>query len=176
LEFGIYQDDCDHLSPEEIEENYGLFGAQRRRMPGQTGAGHPDDEDDFDMSMVEEGTDEWIDIDGDIFLETDPNIRHEPVSVPDHRCPFSLDGLDAFSKGLRLYIERDYTPPGLGMCSEEWENGQYPSIQVIPSGRRGSKELPIQLPHELWLPRSQLWVRGLHVLNFIQNRQNLGLV
>ena len=171
LEFGIYQEDCDQMPPEEIEANYGVFGSQRPRMAGQTGAGHPDDEED----ILDEAdtTDEWADVDEEVLLETDPNIRHEPIAVPDHCCPFTLQELEVFHQTLGLYTTNNFIPFGYGMRQEEWEDGQYPSIQIIPSGRRGSRELQVGLPHEIWISRSETWVRGLYILNFIENRRGL---
>jgi len=46
LEHGIYADDCNGLSVDEINSLYGTEGPLRKRHDGQTGAGHPSDESD----------------------------------------------------------------------------------------------------------------------------------
>jgi hypothetical protein len=47
----------------------------------------------------------------------------------------------------------------------EWEDGVYPKIQHIPSGRRGSKQLGIGLPDNRWQPRSEMWISRIDMQN-----------
>ena len=64
LEFGIY-DDFDNVPVPELEQHYGVQGKPVYRSHGQTGAGHPADEDD--ISEVADGSAEhendWVDMD-----------------------------------------------------------------------------------------------------------------
>lgn len=46
LQEGVYpdRDDCEGVHPETINRYYGVDLEEERRVPGQTGAGHPSDE------------------------------------------------------------------------------------------------------------------------------------
>jgi hypothetical protein len=53
------------------------------------------------------------------------------------------------------------------MRREEWDGHWYPTYEIIRSGRRGTKELRIPLPVDDWLPRAELWVIALDLMNRI---------
>ena len=57
-------------------------------------------------------------------------------------------------------------PAGYGACDEEMEDG-FETIEVIPLGRGGRKELEVPLPEEVWRPRMELWAQGLYVMSRI---------
>jgi len=165
LEFGIY--DYDNVPAAELELHYGIHGNIIHRLHGQTGAGNPADEDDIDLS---DSNDDWVDVDeseaSEAVDEANNNTHTEPVPVPEHNSPFQSDAeTRAFAIMLSRYEEARYLPAGYGMLRGEWENGIYPTIQVIPAGRRGSKQLEIGLPDIIWRPRSETWVRGLDIVN-----------
>ena len=170
LEFGIY-DDYENVPAAELEQHYGIHGNPVHRLPGQTGAGHPADKDDVAGFSVEHD-DDWLDMDDAEAAvdEVNRNTYTEPVSVPEHNSPFVSDaGMQAFSIRLSQYEEMGFIPAGYGMSRTEWEDGTYPTIQGIPVGHRGSKQLEIGLPDIIWRPRSELWVQGLDIMNKIQN-------
>jgi len=172
LEFGIY-DDYDNVPAAELEQNYGIHGRPIHRLPGQTGAGHPADEDDVWDHIAKisvERNDDWVDMDEAATNEVNQNTYNEPIPVPAHNIPFVSDAeLEAFRIRLSQYEDSKFIPAGYGMLSDEWENGVYPTIQVIPVGHRGSRQLDIGLPDIIWRPRSQVWVRALDIMNQIQN-------
>lgn len=178
LAHGINSDDCDNIPIQLIHEHYGVFGPQANRQPGQTGAGHPSDEGD--SGTLDEASDnfegeEWMDEEVEEQLggvqraldETVPNIRHAPVPVPDSGNPFSDAEATAFYEVLQQAQERKWIPEGYGLNEREWERGEYPSIEVIPAGRRASKELRIGLPDDIWRPRAHTWGRALYLMNHI---------
>ena len=183
LEYGIY-DDYDNVPVSELEAYYGVYSNAIHRFPGQTGAGHPADEDldldsesdvDFNTNLDSHNDDnDWINVERteEAVAEVNINTYAEPVSVPDHNHPFLSDDSDemrAFVVMLATYEASSYIPSGYGMLPEEWEDGLYPTIQVIPTGRRGSKQLEIGLPDTIWRSRSELWVRALDVMIKIKN-------
>jgi hypothetical protein len=167
LEFGIY-DDYDSVPAAELEQHYGIHGNTVHRLPGQTGAGHPADEDDIDLFVND---DDWVDTDeseeaAEALVEANLNTYTEPVPVPEHNSPFVSDAeMRAFAIMLSQYEGSGYLPAGYGMLRGEWEDGIYPTIQVIPAGRRGSKRMEIGLPDIVWRPRSEVWVRALDIMN-----------
>ena len=153
-----------------LESHYGIHGNVTRRFPGQTGAGHPADEEHDEETHGGEDAD-WIDIDGteEAVAEANLNMHAIPVPVPENNNPFTSNNSNAntmqtFVIMLELYKSTNYIPSGFGMLPDEWENGLYPTIQAIPSGRRGSRQLEIGLPDPIWRPRSEKWVQALDIM------------
>jgi len=179
LEFGVYIDDFEGALVESLNKHYGVYSNIIQRLPEQTGAGHPADEledgDDLDLDDLESG--DWIDINeaSDAIAEADHNVYAEPVSVPGNNNPFtSEDEMQLFATSLHQCRARGYIPSGYGMLHGEWEGGIYPTIQYLPSGRRGSKQLGIGLPDNRWRPRSEIWVQGLDIMTrLVQNRSGV---
>lgn len=156
-EEGLYGDDCDGWSPEEISELYGVDGTERNRAHGQTGAGHPSDEDIND--------DDWVDEDTVEELSEAP-ATIPAVSVLDTESPFHSEEVEnAFLAALAAQTEQSFIPHGYGVNEQEWEDGEYPTVEVIQVGRRRSGELHISLPLDIWLPRAELWARALNLMN-----------
>jgi len=175
LEFGVYDDDCENASIEQLNRHYGVHGNIIQRLPGQTGAGHPANEDeDVDAGVDSEN---WIDVDetSEAVAEAGNNVYAEPVPVPENNNPFTSDDeLQLFAHLLQHYQNQAYIPSGYGMLQDEWEGGIYPTFQVISSGRRGSKQLMIGLPDNIWQPQSELWVQALDILiKLEQNRRGV---
>jgi hypothetical protein len=82
--------------------------------------------------------------------------------------------MQLFAQLLNHYQSQAYIPAGYGMLQDEWEGGIYPTTQAISSGRRGSKQLMIGLPDNIWRPRSELWVQALDILiRLVQNRRGV---
>lgn len=109
------------------------------------------------------------DIEEQVAAEQDAlNIRHEPVPVPKHNNPFQdEEEIRTFEGGLAVSMEDDTVPSGYGLHTEEWDEGGYPSVEIIRSGRRAQKEMRIALPHSIWLPRAEQWGRALYIMNAI---------
>jgi hypothetical protein len=53
------------------------------------------------------------------------------------------------------------------LIPDEWEDNEYPSVEIIRSGRRGGKELRVALPDFVWRPRAELWGQALDILSRI---------
>ncbi|KAJ7436838.1 hypothetical protein FB451DRAFT_1061428, partial [Mycena latifolia] len=94
------------------------------------------------------------------------NFHHDPVPVPKHANPFSdNETMRVFHDALAAAHEIDLIPPGYGLLPDEWEDGVYPTYEIIKSGRRGMKRLRVALPDSIWRLRAEMWGRGLAILD-----------
>jgi hypothetical protein len=158
----------DGVHPDTISRYYGVHGTEQIRSSGQTGAGHPEDED-IDSSSDEgsengDDNDEWTELQHQIARDQAHNIRHKPIKVARHRNPFPTPEAEAeFWEILAMVIKDSAIPDGFGVHVEEWESG-YPELEIIKTGARG-KELEVVLPEAIWLPRAILWAQGLDVMS-----------
>lgn len=149
---GIYTDDCEGLDLTTIEESYGTAGPVVVHPPGHTGAGHLNDEDNGTTSVdssdsESDGSDDDLDLEG---FDTDRQFLPKPVKTPRHICPFTNEEMAIFDETLQLAVEAEILPIGYGICPEEWEDNHYPSVEIIQTGRKGAKELSVQLPDFVW--------------------------
>ncbi|KAJ7851392.1 hypothetical protein B0H14DRAFT_3451359 [Mycena olivaceomarginata] len=141
LQHGVYVDDCEGTDPTVIRRYYGIHGPERSRAQGQTGTGQLNDEDIPAPSS------------------------DSTVSVPKHANPFDDDDtMGLFCDVLETAIREDIVPPGYGLLPEEWDEEGYPAFEILKSGRRGSKQLRIVLPDDIWRPRAETWGRALAIL------------
>ncbi|KAJ7803955.1 hypothetical protein B0H14DRAFT_2384172, partial [Mycena olivaceomarginata] len=157
------------IDPTVICRYYGIHGPERSRAQGQTGAGQLNDEDipapSSDSSNESESED---DIEAQIEEAHAENFHHEAVSVPKHANPFNDDDtMGLFYDALETAIREDIVPPGYGLLPEEWDEEGYPAFEILKSGRRGSKQLRIALPDDIWRPRAEMWGRALAILEQI---------
>ncbi|KAJ6489726.1 hypothetical protein C8R45DRAFT_1138343 [Mycena sanguinolenta] len=165
---GVYLDDCAGVHPDIIQQYYGTRGPQRRQMSGQTGAGQLDDEDiSLPSSNLATESSSEVDLE-ELVEEAHAGNFHDAVGVPKHANPFSDDGtMQLFYDSLEATIRTDIVPPGYGLLPEEWEGGEYPTFEILKSGRRGGRELRVALPDAIWRPRAVMWGRALAVLEQI---------
>jgi hypothetical protein len=158
LSHGIYRDDCEGIHPDTIDQYYGTHGHELRRRQGQTGAGHPREDDDGDVTCYESA------IARDIAHDEERNFHHA-VEAPIHRKPFlDCDEETVFYNRLAHLIRERIIPPGYGILPCEWEDGVYPSIEVLRTGRRG-KYIQVSLDDSIWRDRAVLWCQALAVLS-----------
>jgi hypothetical protein len=161
-EHGVYVDDCEGVHPDVVNQYYGVRGREARRAAGQTGAGHPSDEED-------ESEEDWADLGERIAEDQSANLHHEPVEVPEHADPFLSDEhRQAFHAALAVVREQGSLPVGYCLYDEELDTDGYPAYEIIKSGRHGTKELRVALPYFQWRPRAELWCQALDILNRIQ--------
>jgi hypothetical protein len=178
-------DDLTGVHPETLERYYGVDTVAGAHGNGLSGAGHPSDEyltdtsSDMssrrdshttpDISDAESAAEEFTTLQTQISTDLQANIRHQPVKVPRHRSPF--EGLPpavetAFWDGLQEVEDSGFHPDNMGISPEEWDDGIYPTQEVLTAGRR-AKEISVSLPVNVWLHRAVVWARSLHVLNHI---------
>ncbi|KAG1848385.1 hypothetical protein C8R48DRAFT_610934 [Suillus tomentosus] len=168
LEHGLYADDCEGIHPDIIRQYYGTAGKPMHRAPHQTGAGHPSDEewediDDFEDPGVE--TEDLQELPQLIAADHDSHFHHKPVRVPKHASPFNSATLhNTFYQAFTQVREAGHIPEGFGVLPHEWDGDEYPSHEIIRSGRQGTKELRIPLPDFIWRPRAIKWCQALDVM------------
>ncbi|KAI5825310.1 hypothetical protein K523DRAFT_251351 [Schizophyllum commune Tattone D] len=175
LEHGQYIDDCADVDVKDILAYYGRDGAERPLAENPpSGAGHT--ADDEDMPVITELTSDvdvdpaWEDLDGIVEGDGDPNFHLTPIYVPKHVAPFANpEAFQLFEQTLSEANGQDLVPGGMELRREEWVDGAYPSHEIIKGGRKGKREMRIDLPVHVWLPRAERWGRALYVLNFVSN-------
>lgn len=161
-EGGVYtNDEFEGIHPDVLQQYYGTTQNGVHRQSHQTGAGNPVEENDPDVSGPEE-EDPVNDLGARIAQDQEHHIRHDPIPVPDHASPFGeLEHI--FRTGLQELEESGYIPDGYGIREDEWEDGEYPSFEILKTGRK-RKELRVSLPDHIWRRRAQKWVRGLDAM------------
>ncbi|KAJ7849862.1 hypothetical protein B0H14DRAFT_2356005, partial [Mycena olivaceomarginata] len=169
LQHGVYVDDCEGIDPTVIRRYYGIHGPECSRAQGQTGAGQLNDEDipapSSNSSNKSESED---DLEAQIEEAHTENFHHEAVSIPKHANPFDDDDMmRLFYNALKIAIREDIVPPGYGLLPEEWDEEGYPAFKILKSGHRGSKQLRIALPDDIWCPRAEMWRHALAILEQI---------
>lgn len=187
------EDDFGNVDPDLLQQHYGIDRKGKARQEGQTGAGHPmdesDDEDEDDDFESEEEPDDLGDFPEEpsnaeqaeswrqVLRSQASQLTASRVQVPRKQCPFTQQELsEVFEPLLTQVNEVDFVPSGLGLRDEELtRNGwsTYPTIEILRSGRRGSRELRIALPAIDWRPRANIWGRALHVMNTMINEKNM---
>ncbi|KAJ6597751.1 hypothetical protein DFH09DRAFT_1304518 [Mycena vulgaris] len=141
---GIYRHDpLDGIHPDAISRYYGVA----------------EEDSDPEEATAEEQLENQIEAD------LAQNIRHQPVKVARHHSPFEehqseddfLDLLDA------LLAQPGMLPEDYGILEDEWEEEDYPEIEIIRPGTSG-KEMVVILPRTEWFPRAARWAQALDLL------------
>jgi len=155
------------IHPLAIEQYYGVHGCERICRIGQTGAGHPPDEDP-------EAGDEEIAVDkhNSILrrLEADlqDQVCHEAVEVPGKGSPFTCVEEEAeFWSVLDNVMLEDITPTGYGLLLEEdATQGVESTVEHLPIGRHRTQFVTVSLADPIWARRVKTWCQVLAVLTF----------
>lgn len=165
-EHGV-EEDQPQVHANILDQYYGVDGHARRRRHGQTGAGHPPDEDVDDGS--ERGGDS-DDSDGGgieemIADDQEEHIRHEALPVPTSASPFSAVSEEIFLNTFEEMQRLDVVPEGYGLHPYEWDGMGYPVFETITVGVGGRKKIRIELPADIWWQRACAWVQGLQLMS-----------
>ncbi|TFY76459.1 hypothetical protein EWM64_g7555 [Hericium alpestre] len=156
LEHGIYADDYEDVHPDILNRYYGV-DVDVEHIHGQTGAGHPDDEEDELPSLRDH-----------IAADQEPHIRHAPIDVPDNGSPFQDLALEAaFFAALSSIHDQGLIPNGYSVAQAEWDDEGYGEVELLKCGR-GRKYLEVELPFSIWWPRAVTWAQALDLLNRLQ--------
>ena len=144
LQHGLYNDECEGLTPEEINAFYGFSGSEESQDSDEDSNGSDEQVDhssdnyegsEADMELDKEGFRGILNPDGfdmkvrlfitsstwiDFWLkEIDNNIRHEAVPIPSAHYPFNDEELSLFEQGLKLLMDSSDLPPGYGVTLAE---------------------------------------------------------
>ncbi|KAF5390468.1 hypothetical protein D9757_005167 [Collybiopsis confluens] len=178
VKHGVYTDDCDGLDVESIEELYGTTEDVPARPSNHTGAGYLNDEDVPEYSDGNSDTDsDESDLDlGEINKQIEATSSNQflpkAIKPPRHSSPFNDEELHLFEETLEAAVHANITPVGYGIHPDEWEDSIYPTIEMIRTGRKGGREISVQLPDHIWRPRGQLWTLGLSIMDrILENRE-----
>ncbi|KAJ3871876.1 hypothetical protein F5051DRAFT_340235, partial [Lentinula edodes] len=181
LEHGEYEDDCNGLDPTIIGRYYGVEDEEDNIEHNSSDSDSGSDIDNTDGVEAEDistytssSSDETQNLPDHILKDVQSQFHHAPVWVPKHKNPFSTKlQRKVFNDCLVEVLESDAgLPSGLGIRQDEWEEEGYPIFETLKSGRRGTKELRIPLPLEDWLPRAEVWVKALTLMNNIMAVNN----
>ena len=71
-----------------------------------------------------------------------------------------------FEQGLQLLIQSDDLPRGYGVTVAEIQGKDFDEQEEIRIGLHKAG-FPIQLPSQIWKPRTEIWAQGLFVMNSI---------
>lgn len=173
---GIYAEDpLEGVHPEILERYCGVNGQEQRRPPGQTGAGHPEDEEVDDAygnqagnTSEDEDEDHELlftdDVERSIAQDQQRNIRHDPIKVKRSRNPFTTEqGPVDLITILSAAWAHGIIPNGYGVLEAEWNGDHYPETETIKFGKK-RRELEVILPTGMWLERAILWAQALDIM------------
>ncbi|KAF5367259.1 hypothetical protein D9757_011704 [Collybiopsis confluens] len=156
VKHGVYTDDCDGLDVESIEELYGTTEDVPARPSNHTGAGYLNDEDVPEYSDGNSDTDsdesdlDLGEIDKQIEATSSNQFLPKAIKPPRHSSPFNDEELHLFEETLEAAVHANITPVGYGIHPDEWEDSIYPTIEMIRTGRKGGREISVQLPDHIW--------------------------
>jgi len=94
------------------------------------------------------------------------NIWHEAIPAPTSECPLDEDPLSLFEQGLELMMNSRDLPQDYGVTLDELDGHTFDEQEEINVGlwRKGYL---MHLPSGIWKPRTEVWVKGLFVMNSI---------
>ncbi|KAF8574270.1 hypothetical protein K439DRAFT_1372836 [Ramaria rubella] len=162
-EHGFAVDDFQDVHPEILEQYHNVDMGPAHRDSHQTGAGYPSDESDDDLDN-EEGEDfETNEIQCQIAADIHANVHYKPVKTPQSASPFGHPAQEViFFAALNNIQTAHLIPLGFGLKASEWENGEYPSYELMMFGRR-KKEISVELLASR-LPCAIAWGQALHCM------------
>jgi hypothetical protein len=104
-------------------------------------------------------------LENQIRKDQEENIRHTPIKVARHETPFdNAEQEGVFMDLLENVFEENGLPGDYGVCEEEWDQEDYPEIEVIRPGTRG-REISVVLPRDVWFPRALRWAQALDAMS-----------
>jgi hypothetical protein len=138
-----------------LDQYYGTHGRGIIRQVGQTGAGHPNDEDGLEahgqISQIE--------------VDQLRHVRHDAVEVPEKISPFRTEAYEMdYFRLLENLVTEDIVPEGYGLLPGELDDEDIEMVEVLRFGLRGTKSITISLMEPIWVARAKLWAQALDLL------------
>jgi hypothetical protein len=171
----------DEEDPDQADDEGTYDRSSEDKEPGSDDLGS---DDVNDSEMEELGSEDVIEEDDDFDTKVrrlfncltynfnsglkviDSNIRHEAVPAPASNCPFDEEGLSLFEQGLELMMNSGDLPPGYGVTLDELDGNIFDEQEEINVGLQRKGYL-MHLPSAIWKPRTEVWAKGLFVMNSI---------
>ena len=154
-QLGVYNDDCEGVHPDTIQEYYGTTQDRVQRLVGQSGASHPPEEfnnDNMETNLVE-----------NVVQGQDPDIRHNSIPTANHEAPpMSHKNLTLFFNSL---VTLQNNNQGDLLRSVAGEHAVWDPVEVMRVGRQRQKELIISLVDAAWERRALLWLAAIRVID-----------
>lgn len=156
---GLDITEFDDISTELLHQYYGVHGQRSYRLPSETGAGHPTNEqvasgpsdgspmEEDDVDEASDSDDESSPLEKVVANSIQTNIRHAPVKVQRHSCPFDHEQVVVFGEMLAAVLVSPLQPVDFG---------SWATTEGIPLGR--NKELRVDLAGDVWKARARNWV------------------
>jgi len=156
---GIYGDSCEGVHSDTIQRYYGTHGQEQIRRDGQTGAGHPGDEDDIEDQAILRRVEE----------DQEQHIRHAAVEVPGIGSPFiTQHDEDQFFSTVNQIATEGIIPEGYDLLPDEQDDNDMSMVEVLQFGRRGMKSITVSLSDTIWEARAALWCQASSVLSLFE--------
>lgn len=157
---GTYRDEYEGINPDIIDQYYGIHGRELNRWPGQTGAGHSDDEDGS-----RSGGHDVTRIQVQILDKEHQHVHHDAVKVPEQLFPFNSVQDEAIFFGiLETIITEGIIPEGYGCLPGELDDEDAEMVEVLELGRWRKKSITIALTEPIWTARTKLWAQASDLL------------
>ncbi|KAG1879192.1 hypothetical protein F4604DRAFT_1579559, partial [Suillus subluteus] len=156
---GVYRDNCNRVHPDTIERYYGIHSREQTHCHGQTGAGHPDDEDSNseDQLILQVAEDQ------------EQNVRHAAIEVPGKKSPFvTRHDENLFFSTVEQIVIEGIVPEGYGLLPGEQDDDDAAMTEVLQFGRRGTKSVIVSLSDAVWEACATLWCQGLSALSLFE--------
>jgi hypothetical protein len=153
-QLGVYEDDCEGIHPDTIQEYYGTTEDHVQRQPSQTGAGHPPEE---------LGNGEETDLINNVVQDQDSDIRHDSIPTANHEEPLMPPERLALFFYCLDTLQNDHQ--GSLLRSLAGEPFVWDPVEVMRVGHRLQKELVITLADTAWERRALLWLAAIRVLD-----------
>lgn len=93
----------------------------------------------------------------------------KPVNTPSKRNPFVDPHREQLLWTRLGEDQRNRSiPNGYRLRPEENGYDEYESVELLPNGRRSSKQkMRAVLPESIWLPRLVLWIQALEAMTYL---------
>lgn len=185
------------VDPNVLHERLGVEGEVRRG--GQSGAGHPSDEEN-DTPSATGSESEWEDDASHQDSESQAsssssastssssgsdihpsprkrirravagNTRHKAVKLPRRQSPFEdEDEEDDFLRNLDRARAAEAIPEGFGFLEGEEGYGDWDDVEYIQVGK--VRRMEFRLVEEIWKPRIVQWVQAVQGLTLVLEAQ-----
>ncbi|KAF8480613.1 hypothetical protein JB92DRAFT_1758392 [Gautieria morchelliformis] len=158
LAIDVFED----VHPDLLQRYHSVLGNPIHWGSQQTGAGYlsGEEESGADVTTVSDGTDPGSDIE---------ESEQTTLCAPDIAVHLMIRHTSHYL--MRHYVmfkQAALSLAGYGLDVLEWDGGEYPASELIRFGQK--KEIIVDLPLAICMPRALAWVHGLYAMNAFRER------